>query len=714
MPQYLSPGVYIEELPGPQSIQGVGTNTVGMVGVTRRGPERGKPVLVTSFGEFTATFGSYFSIGAGGAVDVTPDIEAQWVFDPSRGGRWWLFPYAVQGFFDNGGQRLFVKRVVAAGAAAATASSRTMIIGELSPTDGRFALVAPPPAAPALQDPVIVQISASARGSWANGRLKANLYPVAAKRFRADGTRLAGQLGSRLEAGDNADVPVRGGITADTAVLVRVDDETVTGTFDPLTSRVAFSGLQRAYNAGTAVEVFCDAAVQPAGGPVPPGRVRVRLEGWPAEKVAADPPFDLGALALIQPLEDGPAVRAIVAGIDATTAVVELDAVGGAALPTVHADSQIVLVKAALEVEYLDPDTDEQASEPLFGPAGLQAGDDPELSDLVEQNSALVELDVTGTALDWDHFPALATDDGGPVELGGGTDDYDTLDAQAFVGVDGGSGRRTGIRALEDIDEIAIVAAPGIWSTEVQNGLINQCAELKDRFAILDPRDRLSVQQVMAFREPLDTNYAALYHPWIQMRDVTTRRPLDVPPSGHIAGVYVRSDDERGVHKAPANEVVRSIIGLSDDINKREQDLLNPIGINALRSFPNRGFRVWGSRTLSSIPEWRYVPVRRLFIFIEESIKQGTSWVVFEPNGPDLWARVRQAVTNFLNTQWRAGALLGASQDEAFFVTCDRSTMSQDDLDNGRLIIEVGIAPIRPAEFVIFRFRQKTLDQRAA
>ena len=181
-----------------------------------------------------------------------------------------------------------------------------------------------------------------------------------------------------------------------------------------------------------------------------------------------------------------------------------------------------------------------------------------------------------------------------------------------------------------------------------------------------------------------------------------------------MAGVYARVDVERGVHKAPANEVIGQINALVDDINQREQDLLNPIGINALREFPNRGMRVWGARTLSSTPEWRYINVRRLFIYIEESIKQGTQWVVFEPNGEDLWALVRQSITNFLETVWRTGALRGTKQDEAFYVQCDRSTMSEDDIQNGLLIVEIGIAATRPAEFVIFRFRQKTRDQVAA
>jgi phage tail sheath protein FI len=181
-----------------------------------------------------------------------------------------------------------------------------------------------------------------------------------------------------------------------------------------------------------------------------------------------------------------------------------------------------------------------------------------------------------------------------------------------------------------------------------------------------------------------------------------------------MAGLYAFVDNDRGVHKAPANVVVQQISGFDDDINTREQDFLNPVGINALRSFPNRGFRVWGARTISAVPEWRYINVRRLFIFIESSIKYGTQWVVFEPNAEPLWAQVTQAITNFLDTVWRSGALEGLKQQEAFFVRCDRTTMTEDDIQNGRLIVLIGIAPVKPAEFVIFRFKQKTREEVAA
>jgi uncharacterized protein len=236
------------------------------------------------------------------------------------------------------------------------------------------------------------------------------------------------------------------------------------------------------------------------------------------------------------------------------------------------------------------------------------------------------------------------------------------------------------------------------------------CETLAERFAIIDPPPGLSVQQVQAFRSPIDTKFAALYYPWVQIRDPRSGDVIDAPPSGFMAGVYARVDVARGVHKAPANEVLRSIRGFAQTITKREQDILNPENINVLRFFPGRGNRVWGARVLTSDPAWRYVSVRRLFLMIEESIDEATQWSVFEPNDEALWARIRQSVTNFLITQWRIGALQGVTADEAFFVACDRSTMTQDDIDNGRLICLIGIAPVKPAEFVIFRIQQKTLE----
>ena len=332
----------------------------------------------------------------------------------------------------------------------------------------------------------------------------------------------------------------------------------------------------------------------------------------------------------------------------------------------------------------------------------------------VNTRSALVEVS-EGTAgispTDLSKFPI--TPNGAWLSLSGGDDKLDDLSVDDFVGADGGSGSRTGIQALEDIDEVSICIAPGIWSGTVQSALIQHCEILKDRFAIIDPQDGLSIEGIRTFREPIDSKYAAIYYPWIEVRDPSAKRSVYVAPSGHMAGIYARVDVERGVHKAPANEVIRGITKIAQDVTKREQDMLNPKGINALRFFPGRGNRVWGARTVSSDGSWKYINVRRLFIFVEESIDEGTQFVVFEPNDEPLWARVRQTVTNFLTTVWRNGALQGSTAAEAFFVKCDHTTMTQDDIDNGKLICVIGIAPVKPAEFVIFRIQQKTIESKS-
>ena len=245
----------------------------------------------------------------------------------------------------------------------------------------------------------------------------------------------------------------------------------------------------------------------------------------------------------------------------------------------------------------------------------------------------------------------------------------------------------------------------------VQLMLVAHCENLASRFAVLDmPRDAKKVQDVIAHRDMFDSNYAAMYHPWLQVFDPLDKKNIAVPPSGAMMGIYARSDNTRGVHKAPANEVVRACVGLDCQFNKGEQDILNPKGVNLIRSFPGQGIRVWGARTASSDQSFKYINVRRLFIFIEESIKANTSWAVFEPNDTALWVRVQRTISVFLTNLWRNGSLTGSSPEEAFFVNIGRNTMSQDDIDNGRLICVIGVAPVKPAEFVIFRITQKTSE----
>ncbi len=284
----------------------------------------------------------------------------------------------------------------------------------------------------------------------------------------------------------------------------------------------------------------------------------------------------------------------------------------------------------------------------------------------------------------------------------------------------GNAADRTGFAGLEAIDEITMLVVPDVMAARergliddegvraVQLAMITHCELMRDRVAILDTPPGLNAQQVKAWRTEAnyDSKYAALYYPWIKIMDPLSGAPVFAPPSGHMAGIWARNDATRGVHKAPANEVVRGAITLELNITKGEHDQLNPDGINCIRSFPGQGIRVWGARTLSSDPEWRYLNVRRLFNYVEKSILNGTNWVVFEPNDPKLWDSVKRTVTMFLRRVWRDGALFGQTPAQAFFVKCDAENNPPENRDAGMLTVEIGIAPVKPAEFVIFRISQ--------
>ena len=274
--------------------------------------------------------------------------------------------------------------------------------------------------------------------------------------------------------------------------------------------------------------------------------------------------------------------------------------------------------------------------------------------------------------------------------------------------VSGKSGTLRGLQALERIDEISLLCAPNEHDVAgLSESLVAHCEKMKDRFAILSAPEKASPRSL---RPPVTSSYAAMYWPWINMRDSKTGNKSQVPPCGHIAGVYARTDLHRGVHKAPANEVLQGALNLSIQANSADLQRLTRISVNALRAVSGRGVRIWGARTTSIDPEWKYVPVRRVALFVEESVSNGTQWVEFEPNTHKLWAQVRQSVRNFLTQLWRQGSLQGQKPQEAFFVKCDRTTMTQNDIDNGRLICQIGMAVMRPAEFVIVHITQQTAD----
>lgn len=273
---------------------------------------------------------------------------------------------------------------------------------------------------------------------------------------------------------------------------------------------------------------------------------------------------------------------------------------------------------------------------------------------------------------------------------------------------------------LDNYRDVAIVHAPGIGNdnddtTSIQQVIVRHCERNRFRFAVLDSAQNLNAvsDDRLNPRNAIDTQFGAFYYPWYHMPHPRTGIKTLVPPGAAACGIYALTDNTRGVWKAPANVPVAGAIDLEYDINTQRQEVLNPRGVNCIRRFPGRGIRMWGARTLSSDPLWKYVSVRRLFIFLEASIYNATQWVVFEPNDQRLWARVHQTITLFLRTQWRAGALFGAKEEEAFSVSVGRDTMTEDDILNGRLIVEIGIAPVRPAEFVIFRVFQKTSEAKS-
>ena len=293
------------------------------------------------------------------------------------------------------------------------------------------------------------------------------------------------------------------------------------------------------------------------------------------------------------------------------------------------------------------------------------------------------------------------------------------LSADDYVG---DVAERTGVGGLEAYEDITMVCAPDLMSAyqqgavdletvqAVQLGMIAHCELMGDRIAILDPPPGYNAQQVREWRVEragYDSKFAALYWPWPRVLDPGSGTMGFIPPSGLVAGIWARNDDSRGVHKAPANEVVRGAVALEIQITKNEHDTLNPVGVNCLRFFPGRGIRVWGARTLSTTdPAWRYLNVRRLFNYLQESILAGTQWVVFEPNDRALWARIRRTISAFLVNEWRKGALFGATPDEAFYVICDDSTNPAEGIDAGQVVCEIGVAPVKPAEFVVFRLAQ--------
>jgi len=381
-----------------------------------------------------------------------------------------------------------------------------------------------------------------------------------------------------------------------------------------------------------------------------------------------------------------------------------------------------------IRVEIHHPDGDESSDSFRLE---IRSGDDHESFDgltttrrqrnnvvtTVNQRSKLVRIEEIVKAAEGKAIERPAT--GTVVLAGGGAAPTDVVLApDEYVG---DVADRTGFAGLEAIDTVTMICVPDLMAGHqhgkldleqvkaVQLAMIAHCELMGDRVAILDPPPGLNAQQIRDWRVDgagYDSKYAALYWPWVKAFDPMTGKNVHVPPSGHMAGVWARNDATRGVHKAPANEIVRGAVDLETNITKFEHDLLNPVGINCIRAFPGRGIRIWGARTLSSDPSWRYINVRRLFNYVEGSILAGTSWIVFEPNDQDLWGRVKRTISTFLYRVWLDGALFGSTPEQAFYVKCDDETNPSEVIEAGQVVCEIGIAPVKPAEFVVFRLAQ--------
>ena len=612
MPEYLSPGVYIEEVSfRSKSIEGVPTSTTGFAGLARfgpvhytNGPSPTEARLVTSFTEFEQVYGGLDPLLMGATNDEQLPYMA----------------HAARAFFDNGGTRLYVSRVFTPRSAA---------------------------------DPGVASI-AVALGGGAPGATWQARWP--------------GAMGNAL---------------VQTKIVRSKKAVFVDPTFGPQVQGVKIGAI---------------------------------IEVTPA--VGTQPTLDK-SLAIL------------------TLRIVDVDNNGKQTFrksdntsPALASDDLVQLIEMQVVVQ-TDPDRidvyDQLAADDR---QKRYIGKILDIDDPEDENAVVFLKWIAAAASDpLQLIVALrgSADPGVGVRLQNGNDgdvpipdDLAGLDADP----DDSSKKATGLAALGEIDDIAIVALPdgGTLSTPdlcaaAADRLITHCELLRYRIGVIDAPQNSSMTEIRNFRGRFDSQYAALYHPWIEIFDPTERpaqgappQRLMLPPSGFVTGIYARSDIERGVQKAPANEVVRGLTRFESNINKPRQDVLNPEGINALRFFEGRGYRVWGARTISSDPEWKYVNVRRLFIYLEHSLDKGTQWAVFEPNNSRLWANIRETVENFLLVLWRDGALLGDKPEQAYFVRCDRTTMTQNDLDNGRLICLVGVAPVKPAEFVIFRVGQWTAD----
>lgn len=723
MPEYLAPGVYIEEKSfRARSIEGVGTSVAAIVGPTRTGPFRGKPEVVTSFAAFERIYGDLEDLEFAGNVKQLNYTAL-----------------AARAFFDNGGKQLFVSRVVkdvntsnasgdgSSAVRAARISADTKLkfqsrfpgkVGNYvlevhwQDSENLFSLAAT--TTPEEGEELYLEATNLPQDvRVAAGDLAANRFPIAIKaRVKRNGANFDVLFGEVKDKDDAVVVlnrlviaqlpaastkisritlrtPASGKLAVGSAVELRLSEVTdlsvVSGVAHWGTLKV-LKGVMKA-DVGGQLSLITLPVGQNAGLAAPIDFPISALAALPGNVSAllVRRNFDLDVLRIdgIQKLRDGAAGEVVYR-------------VGGVSTSATANDS-----------------------------LGKKLSDKPATRDaqLTQPIACTVANDADVFTLLHSLFDSAALNTPHPVngpryliELQNGSDG-DIPESGDYAGEIQDNGNNTGLAAFEQVEDISIVMTPAAAALDTAKHLAvviemqKHCKRMQYRVGIVDSEANMSISEIRDFKSNLDDSRLALYYPWVVTSDPTGQRnTLSLPPGGFIAGVYANTDVSRGVHKAPANEVVLGALHFEQEINRFQQELLNPNNINCLRSMPGRGHRVWGARTTSSDPEWKYVNVRRYFLFLERSIDKSTQWAVFEPNGEALWASIRISIEDFLYNEWVNGHLLGPTPKHAYFVRCDRSTMTQNDLDNGRLVCEVGVAALKPAEFVIFRIGQKTAD----
>ena len=636
MPEYLAPGVFVEEVSfRSKSIEGVSTTTTAFVGPTRYGPLDIEPDVVTSLSEYEWVYGGADQLELG--ASSTKVHNYMW--------------HAVRAFFENGGKRLYIARTYTP-RTGTTGQARVVVPDTVTEPEGPGG---------ALDTSLTLYVHARFPGAAGNGTLLVSPVIGANALTGLDGN------GAPILTGPPVSVRFNGLASGDRVLLVYGANVALATVAVSDGGAVSFALAERLR--GTDLLPTANTGISGVY-PVLLNLTWRSPGGDPNRSWSGIRPADVTEYFSVSP-------------------------------PTLGLQRTLPIVVRRMSDAWL-------AAGPLSGLLPSSANDP-----------------VTGASLS----KAAALKAPTSVSLSAGTDG-DLPTASAYEGrAELDSSARSGLKALEDIEDISIVAAPGLTASvptalasaaeamiralSVSGNLISHCERMRYRIAVLDSVEGHSIADVRAFRARFDSKYAALYYPWVRILDPVTRKEVNMPPSGFISGIYARNDVQRAVFKAPANEVVQLALGFEQTINTAQQEVLNPEGINCLRFFEGRGLRVWGARTMSSDPEWKYVNVRRYFIYLERSIDRGTQWAVFEPNGTELWANVRRTISDFLFNEFRSGALLGERPESAFFVKCDRSTMTQNDLDNGRLICLVGVAPLKPAEFVIFRIGQWTAESKA-